>query len=217
MKPIIQKEIDMPELTTNQINTVTELTFGKKEDAKVCDAIFVFAGTHPGHWEKAIEAYDLGLAPKIIVTGGRSLTGHAHPDWTGRTSQTLTEASVIISNLIQGGIPEEIIEYEDQSTNSLENVLYAKALVDFSITRSLLIICKGHAAGRQIRTLKKHFPEDSSYIPYPFETSYGDIVINRDNWMDSEVGRKRVWGEYQRILHYGLQGHLVAPSEGQLI
>jgi uncharacterized SAM-binding protein YcdF (DUF218 family) len=212
MKPIIHKEIEMPALNQKQLEYITEMTFSRRETIRKCDAIFVFSGTHPGHWEKAIKAYNLNLASKIIVTGGRSLTGTAHPKWEGRTSPNVTEASVIISSLLQAGIPEEKIIFEDQSKNSLENVLYAKDIIDFSSIDSLLVICKSHAAGRQIRTLRKHFPEDMTFIPYPFNTKYHDTVISRSSWMNSDTGRKRVWAEYLRIIHYGQLGHLVPPS-----
>ncbi|MBH9965288.1 YdcF family protein [[Bacillus] enclensis] len=213
MKPIIQKEIDMPQLSPEHIDYITELTFGKVEKIKSCDAIFVFAGTHPGHWEKAIEAYNLNLAPKVIVTGGRSLTGESHPDWSGRSASAETEASIIISYLVKAGIPEENITFEDQSSNSLENVLYAKDLIDFKKITSLLVICKSHAAGRQIRTLQKHFPETMEYIPFSFDTIYKNTTVSRHNWMNSDLGKKRVWGEYQRIVHYGQLGHLIPPTE----
>ncbi|OIU72047.1 YdcF family protein [Rossellomorea aquimaris] len=213
MKPIIKKEIDMPQLSPAQIDYITELTFGQIKKTKPCDAIFVFAGTHPGHWEKAIKAYKMNLAPKVIVTGGRSLTGESHPDWKGRTASVETEASIIISYLVKAGIPEEVITFEDQSSNSLENVLYAKDIIDFTKITSLLVVCKSHAAGRQIRTLQKHFPEAMSFIPFSFDTIYQNTTVGRLNWMNSDLGRKRVWGEYKRIIHYGQLGHLVPPTE----
>jgi hypothetical protein len=212
MKPIIHKEMEMPVMNRKQLGHITDLTFSRRETIRKCDAIFVFSGTHPGHWEKAIEAYNLNLARKIIVTGGRSVTGNAHPQWAGRKSPNITEASVIISYLLQGGIPNEKIIYENKSTNSLENVLYAKDIIDFSNIDSLLVICKSHAAGRQIRTLMKHFPEGLSFIPYTFNTKYNDTVVSRSSWMNTEIGRKRVWAEYLRIIHYGQIGHLVPPS-----
>lgn len=211
MRPVIPKESEMPQLNEKQLKQVTELTFFQSIQPKRCDAIFIFSGTHPGHWEKAIEAYKLNLAPRFIVTGGRSLTGTAHPEWEGQRSHSITEASVIISYLLQAGIPQDKIVYEDQSANSLENVLFAKDIIDFSEINSLLVICKSHVAGRQIRTLMKHFPPDLIYIPFTFNATYQSEEINRENWLNTETGRKRVWGEYRRIIHYGQLGHLVSP------
>ena len=208
MKPIIPREPIVPELNKEEVEFLTDLTFGKDIQAKACDALFVFSGTHSGHWEKAIEAYEKKYIQKIVVTGGRSLTGVPHPEWEGNHHEEYSEADVIISQLKHAGIPSQAIVYEDKSTNSLENVLFAKEVFDFSTVKSLMVICKSHVTGRQLRTLMKHLPEKLEYIPYTFPTTYRGIEVNRNNWMDSEIGRKRVWGEYLRIEKYGRLGHL---------
>lgn len=187
---------------------MTETTFGRECAPQICDALFVFSGTHPGHWEKAIEAWQKGYAKTIIVTGGRSLTGQAHPDWKGET-----EADVIISHLLAAGVPASAIVAEKVSTNTLENVTCAKAVFDFSSIKTLMFICKAHATGRQWRTLAQQLPRHLTYIPYPFDTIYQGTVIGRDNWWLNEKGRSRVWGEYLRICHYGEKGDCLDVSQ----
>lgn len=205
MKSVISKSPVVPtELSSEEIAFLTSVTFGSVIQPRKCDVLFVFSGTHPGHWEKAIEAYHKGFAPKIVVTGGRSLTGTAHPDWNGKT-----EAQVIIDRLIEAGIPEEIIVFEDQSTNTLENVLFAKKVFDFKQVNTVMFICKSHATGRQYRTLAQHLPEGIAYIPYTFDASYQGNPVSRENWMTFEEGKRRVWGEYLRILHYGEKGDIL--------
>lgn len=71
-----------------------------------------------------------------------------------------------------------------------------------------MVICKSHVAGRQLRTLAQHIPDSIDLIPYTFDTAYKGQVIRRSDWMNSDIGRRRVWGEYLRILHYGQLGHL---------
>lgn len=208
MKPIIPREPIVADLNQGEVEFLTELTFGMNIKPNVCDALFIFSGTHSGHWEKAIEAYEKGYIQKIVVTGGRSLTGIPHPEWEGNQYKEYSEADVIISYLQKAGIPNHEIAYEDQSTNSLENVLYAKEVFDFSSVKSLMVVCKSHVAGRQLRTLMKHLPEEIEYIPYTFPTIYSGIEVNRNNWMNSDIGKKRVWGEYLRIKKYGEMGHL---------
>lgn len=65
------------------------------------------------------------------MTGGRSSTGVPHPDWEGHDMKDCSEAEIIISYLEQAGIPASLITYENQSTNSLENVLYSKDVLIF--------------------------------------------------------------------------------------
>ncbi len=209
MNPIIPKEPIIPDLTKNDVELLTAITFEKEVRPQKCDALFIFSGTHSGHWEKAIEAYNRNYIETIIVTGGRSLTGIPHPAWDGHTDREVSEAKVIVSFLISAGIPSHNIFIEEKSTNSLENVLCAKEVFDFTKIQSLMVVCKSHATGRQIRTLKKHLPNQIEYIPFTFNTIYKGTEVNRNNWMDTEIGRKRVWGEYLRINHYGIKGDIL--------
>ncbi|MED1863735.1 YdcF family protein [Fictibacillus nanhaiensis] len=209
MNPIIPKEPIIPEFTESDVEFLTAITFEKELRPQKCDALFVFSGTHSGHWEKVIEAYNLNYVDKIIVTGGRSLTGIPHPDWDVNTDREVSEAQVIVSFLISAGIPSHIIFTEEKSTNSLENVICALEVFDFTKIQSLMVVCKSHATGRQIRTLKKHLPNQIEYIPFTFNTVYKGTEVNRNNWMETEIGRKRVWGEYLRINHYGSKGDIL--------
>lgn len=205
-QPIIPKSPEAPETFSPEERVfLTETTFGLVCEPSVCDALFVFSGTHPGHWEKAIEAWQKGYVKTIIVTGGRSLTGRAHPDWEGET-----EADVIIGHLLAAGVPLEALVAEKVSTNTLENVTCAKTIFDFSKIKSLMFICKAHETGRQWRTLAKHLPSDLTYVSYAFDTAYQGTVIGRDNWWQTECGRSRVWGEYLRICHYGDKGDVLS-------
>jgi uncharacterized SAM-binding protein YcdF (DUF218 family) len=209
-RPIIPKEPIVPNLNNKQIEELTNIIFMQETDPEVCDAIFIFAGTHPGHWEKPIEAYHKGLSKQIIVTGGVSPTGVKHLDWKDKNTP---EADVIISELIKAGVKEEEIVFENRSRNTLENVRCAKEVFDFSKVKSLLFICKNHAAGRQYRTLAQHIPNNIKYVPYGFDAVYKDISVSRENWMNTEVGRARVFGEYLRIVYLGRIGHVLSLAE----
>ncbi|WP_226537211.1 YdcF family protein [Fictibacillus halophilus] len=206
MKPLISKEPEnVPELTTAQIDWLTDIVFYYDGKPEPCDAVFVFGGTHPGHWEKTIEAYRSGLSSLFIVTGGVSPTGKKHAGWKERTTP---ESHVIRRKILEAGVPEECILYEDSSKNSMENVLYALEVFDFTKVKSLLVVTKEHVAGRQIRTLQKHLPETVRFVPYGFSAVYSGGGITRDNWHLTHEGRSRVWGEYLRICKYGDAGHL---------
>lgn len=174
-----------------------------------CGVMFVFSGTHPGHWETAIAAYREGLAPLILVTGGT-----AKPD--ARDPAGRTEAEVIVRHLLEAGVPREAVVMETQSRNSLENVLFAKEVFDFTAVRSVLFVCKSHAAGRQYRTLKKHLPSGITYVPAAFDTLYRGVRINRHTWSETEISRSRVYGEYLRLLRYGGRGD-IEPLEDRLV
>ena len=205
MKPIILKSSEVSkEFSDKEISFLTKSVFGEIIEPQPSDVLFVFSGTHPGHWEKAIEAYQKGYVRRIIVTGGRSLKGTPHPDWNGHT-----EAEVIIQHLLAAGIPEEAIKSENSSSNTLENVLFAKEIFDFNTVETVMFICKSHATGRQLRTLAQHLPKHLRYISYTFNAFYKDVEIGRDSWMNTDIGKSRVWGEYLRLLHYGEKGDIL--------
>ncbi|ULL18863.1 YdcF family protein [Paenibacillus sp. H1-7] len=209
-KPQIPKEPEVPNLTQQQVDKLTAIVFLEQQEPVPCDAIFVFGGTHPGHWEKATKAYHAGLGKTIIVTGGVSPTAVRHSEWENAASP---ESHVIVSKLLQAGIPENAIVYEDRSRNTLENVKFARDVFDFSAIQSLLFICKAHGAGRQYRTLANYLPQTVHCIPYVFDTVYQNDLITRNNWMNLEKGRSRVYGEYIRICTYGDRGDIAALTE----
>jgi uncharacterized SAM-binding protein YcdF (DUF218 family) len=216
MNPLIAKEPEsVPEFTKKQIDWLTDIAFYYDEKPEPCDAVFVFGGTHPGHWEKAIEAYHTGLSSTFVVTGGVSPTGKKHAAWEERTAP---ESHVIRRKMIEAGVPEEKIFYEDRSRNSMENVIYALEEFDFTMVNSLLVVTKEHGAGRQIRTLQKHLPKTVRFVPFGFPAVYSGEGITRDNWHLTREGRSRVWGEYLRICKYGDAGHLRAiPAKERLL
>lgn len=177
MKPIIPKTPSCPQLSSDEIKFLTSVTFEKAVAPKPCDLLFVFAGTHPGHWERAIEAYQKGYAKQILVTGGRSLTGTAHKDWD---EESESEAAVICQHLFSAGIPKEKVISEHHSTNTLENVLFAKKIFDFNTISSIMFICKSHATGRQRRTLAKYLPSAMTYVPFTFDAVYKGEKLSRE-------------------------------------
>jgi uncharacterized SAM-binding protein YcdF (DUF218 family) len=73
-----------------------------------------------------------------------------------------------MGELMKAGITRDCITLENRSRNTLENVLFAKEVFDFSKINSLLFICKNHAAGRQYRTLAQHIRNPITYIPFGF-------------------------------------------------
>ncbi|MGE6256816.1 ElyC/SanA/YdcF family protein [Heyndrickxia sporothermodurans] len=66
----------------------------------------------------------------MIITGGY------------HSKLNLIESHVIIEKLLAAGVPENAIIYEKQSTNSLENVLFARGIFNFEAIDTLLFICK---------------------------------------------------------------------------
>jgi uncharacterized SAM-binding protein YcdF (DUF218 family) len=200
--------IPLDDLSPALIDEITEIVFGPQTKApEPCDIIFVFGGSHPGLWEKASEAYFAGLGKDILVTGGYRPTAQRHPSWRYGTTP---EAHVIRRKLIELGVPQEIISFEDRSTNTLENVLFGMQAYDFSRINSILAVCKCYAVGRQCRTLQEHLAPDVKVIPYAFDTTIGstDVFVTRETWINNKVSRVFILTQLVKIIYYGRQGHL---------
>jgi uncharacterized SAM-binding protein YcdF (DUF218 family) len=118
---------------------------------------------------------------------------------------------VIAERLKRLGVPQDRITCDEGPTNSLEEVLCAREIIESGKIPSVLFVSKCFGAGRQYRTLRKHLPKHIVVVPYPFDTSLGKgPVVTRDNWMDGPESRSVVYSEYLRILRYGAQGDLIA-------
>lgn len=88
--------------------------------------------------ESALKVWQDGIAPQIIVCGGR---GHDEP---------VTEAQAMRTWLVQSGVPDSVIHVEDASTDTRENLDNARKIMtdngfetaaictsDYHVTRAL--------------------------------------------------------------------------------
>lgn len=133
-------------MTPALIQEITTIVFDyPSPPIQPSDVIFIFGGSHPGLWQTAAEAYHKGLGRDIVITGGRKPGVQHHYTWVDGDTP---EAQVILRELVKLSVPESIIFYEDKSTNSLDNVLFAKEIYDFSRVRRILVVCKNYGVGR---------------------------------------------------------------------
>jgi uncharacterized SAM-binding protein YcdF (DUF218 family) len=84
--------------------------------------------------DHALELYQEGVAPRIVVTGGK------------RAGDRCTEASAGADYLLQGGVPDGDILREVKGTNTWESIAAAAAfLTDKGYTRVVLVTDDYHA------------------------------------------------------------------------
>jgi uncharacterized SAM-binding protein YcdF (DUF218 family) len=198
-------------LTPELIAEITAVVFGPPAvKPQTCDLIFIFGGSHPGLWERAAEAYHKGLGEVILATGGYNPTTRRHPAWVAGDTP---EAHVIRDELVRLGVPEGAVTIEDRSTNSLENVRFARQVYDFSRVKHILVVCKCYAVGRQCRTLAQHLDPETEILPYPFDTILPGLpgqTITRHNWNHWTESRAFMLSQTAKIYRYGNLGHLKA-------
>lgn len=114
--------------------------YARHDDLQASDTILVLGAAQyngqptdvlAARLDRAIELYNAGYAPTIIVTGGKE-----PEDW-------YTEAEASRDYLVAAGIPESAILLETESRNSWGNIEGAKAIMDANGMASALIVSDG--------------------------------------------------------------------------
>ncbi len=150
-------------------------------ELKEADLALIFGTRHQEAIDAVYNLYKKNLIPKILVSGGiNRVTGD-------------NEALVISEKLISLGVNEKDIILEDKSTNTLENVLFSKDVIEKTIglnhIKTIIVIVKNYHSRRVLMTLKKHFPNNIKFLV----ASYEIYEFNKDNWFESDKGKS--WSE----------------------
>ncbi|NOY35459.1 MAG: YdcF family protein [bacterium] len=184
---------DIEEKVEKIIDFLTEAE--PDESLPKTDAIFVF-----GHYdlriaEQAAGLYFGGKAPKIILTG-RSGKIHKIP------ANFESEAEYFADFLKKKGVPECDLILEEESTNSLENVLFGmKKAASFGFFPRSLILCAMPPLLRRSRaTFKKQFPE--------IKVFGSAFPLGKEEWQ-TPARISRILGEIDRLREYAEKGDIV--------
>jgi DUF218 domain-containing protein len=145
----------------------------------------------------AINLYQEGIAPYIVLTGGNNR-------YTGEN-----EANQHHALLREANIPEPAIILENRSMNTLENALFAKAVIAEKMAlqkvNSVLVIAKWMHSRRVLMTLKHHFPQGIRY----YCRTYSPKDITPENWHQVATDVfGNVLKNWERISHYLAKGDI---------
>lgn len=154
------------------------------------DIIMVFGNTaRKSLAEQAAMLYKQGMGRKIVVSGGV------------KCEKGLREADDIAERLIKKGIPEKDIIRERRATNTGENVIYSKPLIDQIIglenVKSILAIGNIIASRRFLMTLERHWPE-----PHKMIAPVNPFRVPTAKWYTMKAFRDKVLTEYDKIPKY---------------
>lgn len=118
------------------------------------------------------------------------------------------EAEEMAKDLIRLGVRTDDLIRENESTNSLENVLFSKIVIDKSLgwenVKKILVVTKHYHMRRAMMTLKKHFPDSVKLFPAP----YNILGFDKDSWQDTDTGKEKVTGEWNKIKEYLAKGDI---------
>ncbi|WP_235832570.1 YdcF family protein [Acetivibrio mesophilus] len=159
---------------------------------------------------RGAEVFLEGFAPLIVFSGGYGkLTKHI---WNS------TEAEKFARIAINMGVPEDFILIEDKSSNTGENILFVKDLIDIRQIKAekLIVVNKPYMERRTYAAFKKLWPETEVLVTSPqmgikeYLAGYGSGEITEDEVINVMVG------DLQRIKLYpekGFQVHQDIPKE----
>jgi uncharacterized SAM-binding protein YcdF (DUF218 family) len=152
-------------------------------------AHIIFGTRLPTPAELVAQRYNEGLAPLIILTGG-----------TNRHTGVV-EAHVHRRILLERGVPEGAIRYEDSSTTTGENVQQALPFLHEALRADLGLtaVCKWYHR-RALQRLRLLLPEAPGFHAVTWEPATVDgIKITRSEWFTSAVTAKPVLKEWRVI------------------
>lgn len=143
---MLMKQWEIRPLRSNNIQTVYEygIVLGGFAAYNPADSIIEFNNSSD-RLNKTIELYKQGKIKKIIVSGGEGTLIK-----TGKT-----EAEITGLYLHAIGIPDSVVILEQQSKNTIENVLEIKKLIKTD-GRNCLLITSGYHMRRSLAIFKKH-------------------------------------------------------------
>jgi uncharacterized SAM-binding protein YcdF (DUF218 family) len=156
--------------------------------------------------DRAAELYMEGMAPVLIFSGG-----------LGNLTKGLwkkSEAELFALIALEKGVPSEAIFIENKSTNTGENIIFTKQLLQQNKLNPhrFILVQKPYMERRSYATFKKHWPDKELIVTSP--------QISFDDYPNEEIPLERVInimvGDLQRIRLYpdkGFQVYQAIPSE----
>jgi uncharacterized SAM-binding protein YcdF (DUF218 family) len=138
--------------------------------------------------EIVAQRYHRGLAPLIIATGG---VNRHNGIIEGREFHRL---------LVERGVPDMAIRFEDQSANTWQNVEFALPFLREALDSGLSItaVCKWYHR-RAVHSLKTLVHDIGPFHVITWEPSYGGKPVTRTDWPLIPEGKRRVVREWEEI------------------
>ncbi|MCL5046014.1 MAG: YdcF family protein [Actinobacteria bacterium] len=177
------------------IREITDFLF-VQDDPEPADLVFVFGGQRQERALKAAQLYKAGFAPKVFISGGdKRGTGEA-------------EAESLKRIVASEGVPEKDIITETRSSGTLENVLYSQEPIEKAFSwrnlKKVILVSAPMHMRRVKRTFARHCHPELKIICCPDDRE----DVNRDNWWTTEVGRKMVLRELEKVRAFAKKGEL---------
>ena len=171
------------------------------EPLEKADCIVGFGNFNTDIARRAAELYHQGLAPKILFTGG-----------LGRNTEGLLpepEAVRFARVAMECGVPEEDILLEDRSTNTKENILFTRQLLEEkNLPHSHILGVHQPFMERRIKAaMGVYWPELHFSVTSPQVTIPEYLARAREQGVSEEASVSVIVGDFQRMDLYAKLGY----------
>ena len=186
----------LDQLSTDELALILWKYNNLNQELKKSDCILVLGSSDIRVAKRGAELFLQGFAPLIIFSGN-----------VGRLTKGMwdkPEAEIFAEEAIKMGVPKDKILIECESTNTGDNIILTKKLLeDRGIpVNKIILVQKPYMQRRAFATFRKVWPEKSVIVTAPqnsFE-EYPNEIVSKDVVINSMVG------DTQRIKVYPEKG-----------
>lgn len=178
-----------------------------KHELKIADIIWALGSHDLRVAERATELWHAGLAPLLVMSGGFGNFTEAN--------FLESEADLFARRAIELGVPAEAILIENKSTNTGENVLFTRRLLNEKklLVNSAIAVQKPYMERRSYATICAQWPELAVQVSSP--------QLSFEDYCTTEFPREKVIsimvGDLQRIIEYPKKGFMIAQEVPALV
>lgn len=148
---------------------------------------------------RAAQLYHDGYANRILFTGG--LGRNTKQMWTE------PEADRFARVAINAGVPPQDILIENQSTNTAENILFTRKMVQDLPIRRIIGIHKPFMERRLFAAMGVYWPEMDCIITSPQVSIEEYVHLSEAQGLDEKRVIEVLVGDFQRIDAYAKRGY----------
>lgn len=192
-------------LVLEQLGVIWEY-LGLHEEPRKADCIIGFGNFNDNIARRAAELYHQGLAPKVLFTGG-----------LGRNTLGLLpepEAVRFARVAVECGVPEDTILIEDKSSNTAENILFTRKLLqETGLPHMKLLGVHQPFMERRIKAaFGVYWPEAELTVTSPRVTIRQYLEDSLRQGVTEQAAIEVIVGDFQRMDLYAKKGYQL-PQE----
>lgn len=177
-----------------------------KQAPQKADCIIGFGCYNEDVARRCAQLYHEGYAPRILFTG--ALGRNTASMWTE------SEATRFARIAMEAGVPEAAILKEERATNSGENLIYSRQLLqELGLPENKIIgVQKPYMERRLYAAFPVYWPEAEVTVT-SWQQSYEAYISGLHRWgRDEEETIHMIVGDFQRLIRYAELGYQVAQQ-----